>query len=74
MTIEALPSPRNYQNLDNIAEYRPTLDELMAGKVNKKEDAEAPPAEDKRKGKVSVVYLLVLNHATKYCSINTFFL
>ena len=60
MTIEALPSPRNYQNLDNIAEYRPTLDELMAGKVNKKEDAEAPPAEDKRKGKVSVSYISFL--------------
>ena len=34
MTIEALPSAENYQDLNNIAEYRPTLDELMLGKVS----------------------------------------
>eukprot|EP00092_Neocalanus_flemingeri_P010472 GFUD01011283.1.p1 GENE.GFUD01011283.1~~GFUD01011283.1.p1 ORF type:complete len:1082 (+),score=181.23 GFUD01011283.1:264-3509(+) len=50
MTIEALPTAENYQDLKNIAEYRPTLDELMLGKVAEKEEIKEEI--DARKGKV----------------------
>lgn len=50
MTIEALPTAENYQDLKNIAEYRPTLDELMLGKVAEKEEIKEEI--DNRKGKV----------------------
>ena len=50
MTIEALPSPENYQDLNNIAEYRPTLDELITGNLQKREVKEEEV--DTRKGKV----------------------
>ena len=50
MTIEALPTADNYQDLKNIAEYRPTLDELIAGKVEKREEVKKEV--DTRKGKV----------------------
>lgn len=50
MTIEALPSAENYQDLNNVAEYRPTLDELMLGKVGEREVKEEEV--DTRKGKV----------------------
>jgi len=50
MTIEALPTSENYQDLKNIAEYRPTLDELMLGKVAEKEEIKKEI--DTRKGKV----------------------
>jgi len=50
MTIEALPSAENYQDLNNVAEYRPTLDELMLGKINEREVKEEEV--DTRKGKV----------------------
>ena len=51
MTIEALPSAENYQDLNNVAEYRPTLDELMLGKVGEREVKEEEV--DTRKGKVN---------------------
>jgi len=50
MTIEALPTADNYQDLKNIAEYRPTLDELIAGKVEEREEVKKEV--DTRKGKV----------------------
>jgi len=50
MTIEALPTAENYQDLKNINEYRPTLDELMLGEVTKKEEIKEEI--DTRKGKV----------------------
>ena len=46
MTIEALPNPDNYEDLN----YRPTLDELMLGKINEREAKEEEV--DTRKGKV----------------------
>ena len=48
MTIEALPNPDNYEDQSN--DYRPTLDELMLGKINEREAKEEEV--DTRKGKV----------------------
>ena len=50
MIVDTLPNPENYQDLNNIAEYRPTLDELMLDKMEERETKEE--VVDTRKGKV----------------------
>ena len=50
MIVDTLPNSENYQDLNNIAENRPTLDELMLDKMAEREAKEE--VVDTRKGKV----------------------